>query len=91
MTFPLVEVALHHCEDRVEHVIDFFEDVFVPEAEDLKPEVAKVAVSFAVIAALSMLGAVEFDDQAMPVGEEVHDVAADGFLSPPLGFQAVVR
>ena len=55
----------------------------VPEARDDKTLFAKPIVARNVAAAVSMLGTVAFDNDAMLEADEIDDIGSDGNLSPP--------
>jgi hypothetical protein len=69
--------------DRVQHAVDVFDDVIVPEADDA------IALSFQPARSLNvsclfdtraMLGAVDFDQNAHSHAGEVRDIGTDGNL-----------
>jgi hypothetical protein len=71
--------------DGIEHGRRTLKDVIVPEAENCVALGSKDAVASAIVAALSVLGSVRFNDQTPFKAGKVHDVGIDDDL--PLEFE----
>lgn len=68
--------------DRLQNTFEVLEDVVVPEPDDAKSVRFEPCSSLGVgFGALSMLSAVDFDDEALAQGTEIDDVTTEGMLA----------
>ncbi|OBZ92844.1 hypothetical protein ADU59_24255 [Pararhizobium polonicum] len=79
---------LHNGKNRVEDGIELFEDIRIPETEDMIALALQEGCSFLVMLephGRCVLAAVEFDDQADLMADKISKVWADGNLAAEMG------
>jgi hypothetical protein len=75
-------------EDTLHHTLQVFGHVIIPESQHDKALRLKPGRAFVIVILLiSMLPAIQFDNQSRLVANEIHDVVANRLLALELGWR----
>jgi len=79
--------AIERCVDHLQHAFGILNDVVVPETDDavalgLEPARPRLVASF--VGLITVLRAIDLDDEARGHAGEVDDIGADWRLSPEM-------